>query len=445
MTRPAPGVRARIALASAGSLHLGSARLALLNWLLARGQGGAVVLRLADAGQHREPAGHAEQDLDWLGLDCEETVRPGERLDRYAEAAEALKRAGRLYPCLESDEELRAKRDWRVRRGKSPIYDRAMLKLTAAQLASAEAGGKRPHWRFRLSDGVVAWNDLVLGPTEVKVGALSDPVAIQADGTPLRGFTSVVDDFDSAITHFVRGADHVDRSGLQLDMLAALGGDPGALRLAHVPQLGDGGNGRAKFEGLTLRRLRSDGVEPAAITAYLAALGSGRAARVARLSDLAAGFDLKACARGTPSFDIAALQALNRLVLRDTPFADVAARLPAGATEAFWTAVRGGIDLLGEAPGWWDVVAGTIVPPVIEGEATLLRTALALLPPEPWDDAVWRTWSAALARATSRNVPSLVEPLRLALTGEDHGPDLAALLPLIGATRVALRLQLAAA
>jgi len=430
MTR-ARDVRTRITLASPGSLHPGAARLALLNWLLARRHGGSVLLRAGAAAES------GEQDLDWLGLRCDGVTRPEARQARHAAAAEALKRTGRLYPCLESEEELRAKRDWRVRHGRPAIYDRAMLKLTPAQLAAAEAGGKRPYWRFRLSDGAVAWHDAVLGRTDVTLAQMSDPVAVQADGTPLPAFAAAVDDLDDGITDLVRGADHVGGSAVQLDMRLALGGDPRALRLAHVPQLHGG-------EGVTLRRLRGDGVEPAALAAYLAACGTGRAGDLPGLPALAAACDLSACT-GAAAFDITAVQALNRRALARAGFADVAARLPPGATEAFWLAVRGGIDLLREAHGWWDVVAGTIVPPVIEGEAPLLRTALRLLPAEPWSGDVWSEWLRVLQAATGRSLAALAQPLRLALTGEDHGPDLAGLLPLIGRARAALRLQLAAA
>jgi len=122
----------------------------------------------------------------------------------------------------------------------------------------------------------------------------------------------------------------------------------------------------------------------------------------------------------------------------------VQARLPVGATEAFWLAVRGNLDLLNEARGYWDVVAGTIVPPVIEGEGDYLRSALALLPAEPWDNEVWTAWTNALKETTGRKGKPLFMPLRLALTGEEHGPEMKALLPLIGRTRAALRLQVAA-
>jgi glutamyl-tRNA synthetase len=126
------------------------------------------------------------------------------------------------------------------------------------------------------------------------------------------------------------------------------------------------------------------------------------------------------------------------------PFAAVSDRLPSGATEAFWLAVRGNLDRLTEARGWWDVVAGTIVPPVIEGEREFLHLALDRLPPEPWSTAVWATWINAMKQATGRQGDTLTLPLRLALTGEAEGPELYDLLPLIGRVRAANRLRIAA-
>jgi glutamyl-tRNA synthetase len=442
-------VRVRFAPSPTGYLHVGNARPALLNWLFARQCGGRFLLRLDDTDAARGSAEYAEaitQDLRWLGLDWDEQLRQSDHLARYAEAAAVLRRAGRLYPCLESEEELKAKREQRLRRGQAPVYDRAMLRLTAEQRAAAEAGGKRPHWRFLLSAGSVGWHDLVLGQRQVKFAAVSDPVLIRADGTPLYTFTSVVDDLDTGITHVIRGEDHVTNTGVQLDIAAALGADPAATRFAHLPLLLDekGEKLSKRFDGLSLRRLRADGVEPAAITAYLARLGSSADPLPMPLAELIADFDLGRFAASPARFDIRQLQALNRRLLHTRSFAEVAARLPAGATEAFWHAVRGNLDLLGEARGWWDVVAGSIVPPVIEGEGAFLRAALALLPPEPWDAAVWTTWTEALKGQTGRTGKALYLPLRLAITGEDRGPDLKALLPLIGRARAAARLQVAA-
>ncbi|MDQ2801820.1 MAG: glutamate--tRNA ligase [Pseudomonadota bacterium] len=443
-------VRVRFAPSPTGYLHVGNARIALANFLFARRHDGRLLLRLDDTDRERgrpEFALAIEHDLAWLGIEPDERLAQSDRLDRYAAAAERLKAAGRLYPCFESEDELRAKREQRLKRRLAPVYDRAMLQLTPAGRASAEAQGKRPYWRFLLSDGVVAWRDLVLGRREVKLATVSDPVLLRADGTPLYTFTSVVDDIATEITHVIRGEDHVTNTAVQLDLFAALGCDASQLRFAHLPLLvgADGGKLSKRIDSLSLRSLRADGVEPLALAAYLARLGSSADPEPLPMEALVAGFDLDRFSRSSPRFDPAQLLVLNRRVLHALPFAAVAPQLPSGATEAFWLAVRPNLDLLSEARVWWQVVAGDIALPVIAGEGAFLRTALDLLPPEPWDGTVWACWTTALRDATGRRGRALYLPLRLALSGEEHGPELKDLLPLIGRPRAARRLELAAA
>jgi glutamyl-tRNA synthetase len=430
-------------------LHVGAARVAIANNLFARKHGDGMVLRLDDADPNRckpEAAQAIEADLGWLGLGSDRVVRQSERLHLYRDAAARLEKSGRLYPCFESEEELRAKHDRRVRRHQPPVYDRAMLRLTAAQRAAAEAGGKRPYWRFRLSDETVRWHDLVLGPRTVKLPAVSDPVAIRSDGVMPPIFTSAVDDLDLDITHVIRGEDHVESAGPQLDMRAALGGDPAGLAFAHLPSLLDEHGGRLsrRTGNLSVRSLRQNGIEASAVLDYLARLGSSDDPAPLPIDALAAAFDLSHVSRSPARFDIRQLLALNRKVLHALPYPAVADRLPGGATEAFWYAVRGNIDMLSEARGWWEVVAGTIVSPVVEGEEAFLHAALDVLPHEPWDDTVWTAWTGALQAETGRSGRALYEPLRLALTGEEDGPELGALLPLMGRSRAAARLSLAA-
>ena len=429
--------RTRCAPALTGHLSVFGARVALANFLFARHRGGHFLLRFDDIDRSRAKPAYAEaiaQDLRWLGIDWDDSIHQSDRAAMYESAAERLKQAGRLYPCFESEEELRAKRDRRLRRHQPAIYDRAMLKLTPAQRAAAEAGGKRPYWRFLLSDAVVEWPDMLLGRRQTKLMSLSDPVLIRADGTPLQTFTSVVDDIETGITHVIRDEDQATNTAIQLDLMAALGADPRRLGLAHLPRLADADakTPARRVDNLSVRSLRNDGVEAGAIAAYLARLDTSDDTRTLPVTVAV-------------HFDPAQLLALNRGVLRDLPFAAVADRLPSGATETFWLAIRGHIDLLNEARGWWDVVAGTIVPPVIDGEQQFLRAALEALPPEPWNGTVWTAWTAAIRRATDRDEGSLELPLRLALTGEDQGPDLRDLLPLIGRARAAHRLQIAAA
>jgi glutamyl-tRNA synthetase len=443
-------VKVRFAPSPTGLLHVGNVRTALANYLHVRRHGGEFLLRIDDTDTERNRPEYDDAlryDLRWLGLHWDRMFRQSERLDRYEAASSQLKASGRLYPCFESEEELNAKRDQRLRRGLPPIYDRAMLKLTKEQREAAEAGGKRPYWRFLLSGRQVEWHDIVLGRRQVKLSAISDPVLIRADGTPLYTFTSVVDDLDEAITDIVRGEDHVTNTGIQLDIMEALAPGRRMPAFAHLPLLvdQDGGKLSKRVGSLTLRGLRADGIEPAALAGYLARLGTSEDPVPGMPDELAPNYDLRHVSHASARFDGRQLLALNRRALRELPFEAVRDRLPPAATPAFWAAVRGNLDLLNEARGWWDVVAGSIVPPLLDEEADYLRTALATLPPEPWDNDVWGTWIDQLKEASGRKGKKLFMPLRQALTGEDHGPELRDLLPLMGRTRAAERLRLASA
>lgn len=441
-------IRVRFAPTPTGNLYVSGVRVALANYLFARRGNGEMLLRLDDLDQERSRPVHADQimqDLRWFGIDWHTSFRQSERLDLYQDTIERLKRDKFIYPCFESEEELKAKQEFRRKRNQSPIYDRAMLRLTEKQRTDAEAGGKRPHWRFKLSGRTLEWKDLILGPRRATLSAVSDPILVRADGTPTPILASVVDDFDYRTTHIVRGEDNAGNTAVQIELLEVLRGPKSPIRFGHLPALSDSGkpaSGGRRAGNLIVRGLRNDGVEPSAIVACMTGIGSDSNEPLP-MDELAKRFELADLA--SSRFDVTRMLEINRLVLRGLDFAAVAHRLPPGATEVFWLAVRGHLDLMKEARGWWDVVAGTIVPPVVEGARDLLLTAETLLPPEPWDNDVWSTWIGVLERATGQTGDALRGPLRLALTGEDSGPDLAGLLPLIGRPRAASRLAIAAA
>ncbi len=459
-------MKLRFAPSPTGYLHVGNARVALANWLVARRAGGHMLLRLDDTDVGRSKPEYAqgiEEDLRWLGLDWDGAVeRQSERTALYEAAASRLKASGRLYPCFESEEELTAKREQRRREGRPPLYDRAALRMTPEQLERALANGKRPYFRFKLTGATAEWEDGVLGRRAVKLSAISDPVLVRADGSFLYTFTSVVDDLAMGITHVVRGEDHVTNTGVQLDIMQALLSAPamhargeaaddrgrgGKLpAFVHLPLLtdSDGGPLSKRIGSLSLRQLRRDGVEAAAITGYLAALGTSHDPFPAMPRALLETFSLGSVSASSPRFDLRQMLALNKRLLHALSFEQARDKLPAGADERFWLAVRGNLDLIGEAALWWDVVCATIVPPPQPEEGSFLRAALAALPPEPWDAATWPAWTGAVKEATGRKGRALFLPLRLALTGEEHGPDMAALLPLIGRARAEERLRLTA-
>lgn len=438
-------MKLRFAPSPTGLLHVGNARLALANALFARRNGGKFQLRIddTDTGRSREElVGAIQQDLEWMGITWDETFRQTERLDRYAAAIEKLKASGHLYPCFESEQELATKRETQIRQRRAPVYDRAMLKMTEQQRAQAEANGKVPYWRFKLSGRIVRWRDLVMGDCQVKLPSVSDPVLVRTDGTVLYTLASVVDDLETGISHIIRGEDHVTNTGVQIDIAEALGARPDHFRFAHLPLLLDenGGKLSKRFDACSLRTLRQDGVEAEALISYLARLGSSDDPALMPFAALAQSYDLSHISRSAARFDTRQLLAMNHRHLAQLPFDAVADRLPKGATEAFWLAIRSNIDLLSEAKLWLQVVEGDIVPPVQEEEEAFLKDAAALLPAEPWDEGTWKAWTTAIKEQTGRSGKALFHPLRVALTGEEHGPELRDLLPLIGRPRALARL-----
>ncbi|GAB6854871.1 glutamate--tRNA ligase [Asaia astilbis] len=442
-------MKLRFAPSPTGYLHVGNARLAIANALYARNHGGKFLLRIDDTDIERSKTEYEQgikTDLEWLGLSWDEIAHQSQRLDRYALAIEALKASGRLYPCFESEQELAAKREARLKARKPPIYDRAMLRLTPEQRERAEANGKVPYWRFKLSDGHKSWRDLVMDDLSVKLTAISDPVLVRADGTVLYTLASVVDDMELGVTHIIRGEDHITNTGVQLDIIEALGGRPTRFTFAHLPLLLDEGGGKLskRFDALSLRALRHDGMEPQSVVSYLSKIGSSDDPVPMTLEESIANFDLSHVSKSAARFDMQHLLGLNRRLLHGMSFDDVKAHLPEGASEAFWQAIQGNVDLTGEIAFWWDVVQGDIAPPALRDEAEFLAQAEQALPAAPLDGQSWKLWTTALKEVSGRKGKALFHPLRVALTGEEAGPELHALLPLMGRERVVQRLQEAA-
>lgn len=438
----------RFAPSPTGLLHVGNARTALYNALFARREGGTFILRYDDTDTARSTEEFAQaiaRDIGWLGLVPDRVERQSDRLPRYDAAVERLKASGRLYPAYETEEELETRRLSRRRRGLPPLYDRAALKLTDVDRSRLEAEGRRPHWRFRLDGRKVAWVDLVRGEQAVDTATLSDPVLVREDGSYLYTLTSVVDDIEMAVTHVVRGEDHVTNTGVQIEIIEALGGTVpvfGHHNLLTLPS----GEGLSKRLGhLSLSALREEGQEALAVAALAVLTGTSLAVEpVTDLDALAARIDFTKISRAPARFDPADLDALTAATLHHLPFKAVAERLAAlgvGGGEAFWLAVRGNLGRLSDARHWWAVVNEPLAPVVEAEDAGFLSQAADLLPPEPWNGEVYTTWLNVLKPASGRKGRGLFHPLRLALTGAESGPELKALLPLIGRERAAARLN----
>jgi glutamyl-tRNA synthetase len=439
-------VTVRFAPSPTGRLHAGNIRTALFNFLFARKTGGQLILRLDDTDTERstrEFARGIEDDLRWLGIEWAKQVRQSDRFGLYGAAVEKLKTSGWLYPAYETPEELELKRKRQLARGRPPVYDRAALKLTEEERTKLEAEGCKPHWRFKLEQRDVVWDDRVRGRQHVDAASLSDPVLVRADGTYLYTLPSVVDDIDLGITHVIRGEDHVANTAPQIQLFEALSGTPPAFG-HHNLLVGVDGQALSKRDrALSIEALREEGIEALAVASYAAMLGtSDSVAPHASLDELVPGFDFAKLSRAPARFDPNELRLLNARLLHMLPFSAVADRLRAmGVTggEDFWEAVRANLAVLADAKLWWRVVEGPLEPVI--GDRGLCRAAAELLPKEPWDGTTWSAWSSAVKEATGAKGKALFAPLRLALTGREHGPELKQLLPLIGRERAAARLE----
>ena len=435
----------RFAPSPTGRLHVGNIRTALHNWMWARRQGGRFLLRLDDTDRERSTAENADSiraDLDWLGLTPDDSARQSDRFALYEARFEELRAGGHVYPCYESAEELDLKRKILAGRGLPPIYDRAALAMNDAERAAYEAEGRRPHWRFKLDHGSpITWDDLIRGPQHLDPKLLSDPVIRRADGSWLYMLPSVIDDVDMGVTHVVRGEDHVTNTGLQLQMFAAMGSPPPAF--AHEALLvGSEGKLSKRLGSLGCDAFRDEGIEPIALIALLARIGTSLPVEpAADPAPLIASFDVARFGRAPARFDLEELKALNARILHMTGFAAVADRLPAGMDQAAWEAIRPNLTRVSEAADWWAVVEGAVVAEIAAEDRAYLARAAEFAGGVTWDGGVWKALTAALGAETGRRGKGLFLPLRLALTGREHGPDMNALLPLIGKERAVERLK----
>jgi glutamyl-tRNA synthetase len=444
----------RFAPSPTGRLHVGNVRTALINWLFAKGQGGKFILRIDDTDLERSTKDYEEglkTDLKWLGLDWDETFNQSDRFAKYDEAVETLKTKGLLYACYETPEELERKRKIALSRGRPPVYDRAALNLSDEDRAQLEAEGRKPHWRFRLSGTRVEWNDLVRGPQGIDTSSVSDPILVRGDGSYLYTLPSVVDDIEYNITHVVRGEDHVTNSGAQIEIFLALGGT--APEMAHTPLLvGADGEGLSKRLGsLSIEQLRETGFEPMAIASLLGKIGTSDNVEVREsLATLSDEFSFDKMGRAPARFDERELEKLNSDLVSAFPFEKVADELKSfEALNAcpdlplFWETIRGNITRVSDASDWGITLFGGQDGVVDDEDREFIEQAIASLPDGEVTEQTWSDLTAGLKEQTGRKGRKLFMPLRKAITGKQHGPEMDKVLILVGAERAKARMKAA--
>lgn len=433
-------IKVRFAPSPTGHMHIGNTRTALFNWLWAKKMGGEFMLRIDDTDflrSKKEYEDSLRESLVWLGLNWKEEARQSARFERYNEVTKQLKQAGRIYACYETPEELEFKRKRAMAKGLPPIYDREALRYTSEDIARFEAEGCKPHFRFKLTDGEISWNDVVRGPVHYEAQNLSDPIIIREDGSYLYHLPSVIDDCDFGITHIVRGEDHVTNTASQIQMFEAIGGK--APTFAHLPLLtGKEGKLSKRLGSLGVRELRAEGIENMAICSFLAKLGTSESIEsFYTLEALAESLDFSKIGRAQPKFDEEELKHFNLKHIHNMPYETVKNRID--TDETFWNDVRANLQKV-EDVKIWENICHAELEPQIEDEALTSRAA-DLLPTEPWNDETFGLWLDKVKTQTGKKGKELFHPLRKAMTGLDNGPELKVLLPLLGYHRAYNRLK----
>lgn len=433
-------IKVRFAPSPTGYMHIGNVRTALFNWLWAKKMGGNFMLRIDDtdfARSKKEYEDSLRESLKWLGLTWNEEARQSARFERYNEVTKMLIEKGRIYPCYETAEELEFKRKRAMSKGLPPIYDRQALNYTDEDIKKFEAEGRKPHYRFKLVDGIILWNDVVRGEVKYEAQNLSDPIIIREDGSYLYHLPSVIDDCDFGITHIVRGEDHVTNTASQIQMFEAIGGK--VPTFAHLPLLtGKEGKLSKRLGSLGVRELKEDGVENMAICAFLAKLGTSEAIEPFNsLEELAQTLDFNKIGRSQPKFDDEELRHFSVKHVRSLPFEVVKERVT--VSEDFWNTIKSNLEKVSDYQ-MWDNICNNEIMPIIE-DAEFTKIAADLLPTSNWDENTFSAWINEVKTQTGKKGKDLFHPIRMALTGQDNGPELKVLLPLIGYEKAHKRLN----
>ncbi|SMX24101.1 glutamate--tRNA ligase [Boseongicola aestuarii] len=430
----------RFAPSPTGYLHVGNLRAALFNWVIARKAGGEFILRLDDTDPERSKVEYADairEDLEWLGLTWDREERQSARLDRYTQAADELRAMGRFYEAWETPTELDLKRKKLLNMGRPPVYDRAALSLSEEEKTALRNERGAGVWRFKLDQERIDWTDGILGDVSIDAASVSDPVLIRHDGQFLYTLASVVDDIDMGITHVVRGSDHVTNTATQIQMIRALGGQ--VPEFAHHSLLtGPSGEALSKRLGtLALRDLRARGIEPMAILSLMARIGSADPVELrSSHEDLIDGFDIGRFGSAPTKFDVEDLVPMTASVVHGLEASDVddvlqQAGVPNDLRTAYWSVVRGNTATRSEAGAWWPVFAGAVKADVADEDRAFVATAFEMLGDPPYNATTWSDWTNAVKAETGRKGRGLFMPLRLAITGQAHGPEMADVMPLL--------------
>ena len=429
----------RFAPSPSGLIHVGNARSAILNWAHAKINNGKFILRIDDTDQNKSNKEYEKlikENLKWLGINWDKTFNQLSRYEIYEQNIKKLKDNKRLYPCFESSEELSLKKKSLLSAGKPPIYDRSSLNLTSSEIEAKIKEGKKPHWRFKLNEEVISWNDHIKGEVSIDSKNLSDPILIREDGSLLYHLPSVIDDISENITDIIRGEDHITNSAFHIQIFKAL--NSSIPKFSHHPFLTDDqGKGFGKrFGSLSINSLKEKGIESITILNYLLNIGSNKDIKAENdISNLLKEFNLKNISSSPPKFSNEILLSLNKEILQSYDYKKIESRISILNSnlpgEKLWKFVKYNIDYFNDINNWIKIINSNNNVNESNKDNDFYFDAINLLPNEPFDEYTWEKWTNSISKKTGLSGKKLFMPLRVALTGLEKGPELKYLMPLL--------------
>lgn len=444
--------KVRFAPSPTGYMHIGNARVAIINYLFCKKNNGKFLFRIDDTDSQRSKKEYEDaiiEDLKWLGIEYDETFRQSARLNRYNEVLLKLCNEGFIYKCFETPEELEFKRKRALLKGQPPVYDRAALKLTPKQITDLENSGTPSYWRFKLPNKTISWTDLVLGNTSYALSNISDPVIAKSDGTFLYSFCSVIDDLDYHITHVLRGQDHVTNTAAQIAMIEAVSKKNNSIQFGHFSLLvnRDGSQFSKRIGSLNLGYLRSNGIDSLAIWNLLATLGTSKDTSILlTLDELANYFDISSFSMNSPKFDIDQLFTLNKKIIRTLPYKSITENMSLKMSENQFNIIKENIDNYNDLLKWDTILQTNYTPHVHIDNLSVVKNFKKHLESV---DCLYLSTELAVSLLTTVSIDTgvsgkdLYMPIQKAVLGVDKGPRLVNTLKLLTKHDLLRRLEVA--
>ncbi len=438
----------RFAPSPTGNLHVGNARIALLNYLYSLKRNTKFFLRFDDTDKERSKNEYIisiKEDLVWLGINFENFYFQSQRIKMYYEITEKLKKIGKLYPCYETSEELDFKRKILLKSGKPPIYDRSSLNLTKRQIKDYESEGRKPHWRLLLDEKIIEWNDLIHKNIKFENLSISDPVLLRSDNTPLFTLTSVVDDADLNVSTILRGDDHITNTAAQIKLFQYLGAD--IPKFGHFPLMTGpkGSNMSKRLNNFSLKDLKLKKIYSNALNTYLAKVGTKLSIEdIKSLKELSEEFEFKNFSKSSIQYFPEELTRLNSKYLKTFNYSEIVKISKKKISKEFWNAIRSNINSLNDLDIWSKIIYSRNFDSKINSEdVKIINLAIECLPKEIKEN-LWSVWTKKIANKSGiKQGKKIFLPIRKAITGLNNGPEMKLIVQLLERQEIIDRLKLA--